>query len=99
MTDVNNDTEKPVVMTDAEKAIFNDQVNLIVRMALTASETRPSNARLLPYAVLVLIGATVKLAICGEYKHGPFGLSKTLTRMWDATKFVGKAVNAAGGSS
>lgn len=93
------DTEKLTGMTDHEKAIFDEQVNTLVRIAMASSDTRPAMAKHVAYATLMLIGATVKLAMCGGYTGGPADLSKTLTRMWDATKYIGKATNAAGGDA
>lgn len=86
-------------MTDHERAIFDKQVNMIVRIALASSDVRPVTTKRVAYATLMLIGAVVKLAMCGGYTGGPADLAKTLTRMWDATKYIGKSTNSAGGDA
>lgn len=88
-----------IEMTDADKAIFDEQVNVLVHAAMLSADSRPADAKQIAYAMLLLLGATVKLALCGGYRGGPADLSQTLTRMWDATRYVGKDVNTAGGDA
>lgn len=88
-----------IKFTDSEKAVFDEQVNTLVRIAMASSDIHPAGTKQVAYAALMLIGATVKLAICGGYTGGPADLAKTFTRMWDATKYVGKATNSAGGDA